>query len=958
MPITSLFRRPKFCKQGAAPREHARLTGKRKKWGKLFVERLEDRMLPSTFTVITADDSGPGSLRAAVVAANSQHGTDEIRFHIMGNGVHTIQLQSALPVITDTVIIDGGTQPGYIGKPLVALDGGQSVDPDGMIIMTNDSTVRGLAIDNFFGIGIHIAGGDHNLVEDNFIGADPTGNAPMSNLAGIVVEGRVNRVASNLISGNRAVGVFLAGDQNTVVGNKVGTDWTGSRALANRTGICVQGQSNWIGSEGDENVSHYGRNLISGNLSSGVLIASGSDNGVAGNYIGTDSSGTAILGNEVGVWVLGQSNWIGAKGSETAGNVISGNHFDGVRLSGDENTAAGNRIGTDAGGRIPLGNNVGIFVEGQASRIGTNDQVVQDEAHRNVISGNATAGLLVSPDLRATTDRSTAVAGNFIGTDATGRQALGNTGVGVGLDGGPSKLIGNLVSANGEGVLIGSDNNEVTQNLIGTDITGARPLGNGSSVSPGREAQFREIAVTSTRPVLVGGRIQLMVVELRTFKSVAIARDPPDLSPIGNGITVNGMGNVIGGTATSANTIAFNRGAGVVVLTPFDGPAAVRSSGGQVLPGNSIRANSIFANGALGIDLQGDGVTFNDVGDADFLQNFPVLAAVRGWGGHTEVIGSLDSLPDTTFTLDFYASAAADASGFGEGQRYLGSATVTTDDSGNAGFDVTLDTKTTPNEVISATATNPDGATSEYSFVLEGRANAQVRDGQLVIQGQAAGIRIAAGPSGSFQVTEGNRTESFTGIVRGIRISLEGGNGAVFVDGSLDPLTIPGGIELHAKGGSAGVAMSQVIVQGPALFDLGSGHSLLAVNNASFDADLSVLTGGGGSMIRFQNTTVAGNFDLGTGSATDVVVFVNSTFGGSAVMDTSAGDDLVIVENTNFSNSASINTGDGNDRVFLLSMMVQGPIQLIGGLGDDFLFTADLNASLQQVLSFETIQMF
>jgi hypothetical protein len=134
---------------------------------------------------------------------------------------------------------------------------------------------------------------------------------------------------------------------------------------------------------------------------------------------------------------------------------------------------------------------------------------------------------------------------------------------------------------------------------------------------------------------------------------------------------------------------------------------------------NTLRGNSIHSNGGLGIDLDEDGVTPNDAGDADGganrSQNFPVLSGVLA-GASTAVTGSLHSRADTSFTLDFYASAEADPSGFGEGQRYLGSAVVTTDTDGNALFEVTLEAGTVPGESLTATATDPSGNTSEFSL--------------------------------------------------------------------------------------------------------------------------------------------------------------------------------------------------------------------------------------------------
>src|SRR5262249_23495562 len=148
------------------------------------------------------------------------------------------------------------------------------------------------------------------------------------------------------------------------------------------------------------------------------------------------------------------------------------------------------------------------------------------------------------------------------------------------------------------------------------------------------------------------------------------------------------------------------------------------------------------ANGGLGIDLWGDGVTFNDAGDVDGFQNSPALAGVEHRGQRIQITGILDSLPDTTYTLDFYASAALGPSGFGEGERYLGSALVNTDANGHVNFDVLIDGTLRAGEAITATATDPLGNTSEFSFVLAGHGIARIRDGWLLIQGDGAAIRI------------------------------------------------------------------------------------------------------------------------------------------------------------------------------------------------------------------------
>ena len=124
----------------------------------------------------------------------------------------------------------------------------------------------------------------------------------------------------------------------------------------------------------------------------------------------------------------------------------------------------------------------------------------------------------------------------------------------------------------------------------------------------------------------------------------------------------------------------------------------------------------------MGINLGADGVTPNDASQSDadigpnLLQNFPVLTQLVG-GAATTIEGTLNSAPDTTFTLDFYANSLADPSGYGEGETYLGAATVTTDASGDAVFSVNLPAPTYLGQFVTATATDPDGNTSEFSLV-------------------------------------------------------------------------------------------------------------------------------------------------------------------------------------------------------------------------------------------------
>jgi streptogramin lyase len=594
--------------------------------------------VPQTYVVTTTADSGAGSLRQAILNANANLGTDTITFQVPGSGIHVIQPASPLPQITDPLVIDGTSQPGYAGSPLIQLDGTNAGSgSNGLVIVSGNSTVQGLDLSNFNGNGIVLQGGSNNVVQGNYIGTDTTGT---------------------IARGNGQNGIVIYGGSHA---NRVGTNGDGVGDTAER-------------------------NIISGNQGQGVLISDAwtNRNVVAGNYIGTDVTGKVGLGNRAsGIWILNgpQGNRIGVNSADAdsgaEGNLIAANGARGVAIDGsgtNQNIVAGNYIGTDVTGTIAMGNGldgVGIFNGAQTNRIGTDGDGVKDTAERNVISGNAGQGVHISD---AGTNNNV-VAGNFIGVDLTGRVALGNTATGVwvhngaqmnriGTNGTDADAAGerNVISANGvRGVALestGTNQNLVAGNSIGTDATGTLQLGNG------------DVGVI-----------------------------------IDNGAS----SNPIGGSAVLGNSIAYNKQPGVVVYGPTS-------------TGNSIRANSIFGNGGLGIDLGGDGVTLNHPGGAatgpNNLQNYPVLATAAS-GTTTTVSGTLNSTAKTPFTLDFYASTQPDPTMFGQGQRYLGSISVTTDAVGNAGFSAKLPSAPAAGEWLSATATDPGGDTSEFAADLQ-----------------------------------------------------------------------------------------------------------------------------------------------------------------------------------------------------------------------------------------------
>ena len=159
----------------------------------------------------------------------------------------------------------------------------------------------------------------------------------------------------------------------------------------------------------------------------------------------------------------------------------------------------------------------------------------------------------------------------------------------------------------------------------------------------------------------------------------------------GTGVRLFGdaKGNTIGGIEPGAGNIIARNGGGVLL-----GPVGDPDTNLPIEPvGNAIRGNSIYLNSGLGIDLQGDvyisatsGVTRNDNSDLavgrNHFQNFPVLSSAIAAGGSITIQGRLNSTPNGVFQIDFFASEQMDASGYGEGQTYIDTKSVTTDAAG------------------------------------------------------------------------------------------------------------------------------------------------------------------------------------------------------------------------------------------------------------------------------------
>lgn len=174
----------------------------------------------ATFVVDSATDSGTGSLREAIVAANSNTGPDTINFNIPSGNILLIVLASPLPALTDPVTIDGTTQSGT-----VTVVGSQLNAGDGFAIRTNNCLIRGLAIGGFAnGSAIAINGGNNNTIESCLLGAEGTATNALPNSNGVQIFAGDNNLigTDNLIVNNAADGVsILSGTGNAVLGNAI-----------------------------------------------------------------------------------------------------------------------------------------------------------------------------------------------------------------------------------------------------------------------------------------------------------------------------------------------------------------------------------------------------------------------------------------------------------------------------------------------------------------------------------------------------------------------------------------------------------------------------------------------------------------------------------------------------------------------------------------------------------------
>lgn len=525
------------------------------------------RLHAETFLVTTDLSSGNGSLAEAIANANASPGIDHILFNIPKPGVVTIPVSSPLPDITDPVVIDGSTQPGFIDTPLIELDGrGLKKVPIGLHLLAGSSTIRSLILTHFGntvpGYGIAISGPGGNTISGCWLGFDVAGtignrdsgiyilNSPNNQIGGLTAAER------NIISGNGNQGILIEGNLsqgNQILGNWIGLDSTGTHERHNSNyGIEINNApGNIIGG-----LTPFARNVISGNGLAQVWIlgSESTHNQIFGNYIGTRSDGSALFpkpSNAHGILIDAAPETQVGGTIAGSGNLIGNNQY-GISIknpSAQKNLIQGNSIGIDLNGISPLPNHVGIRIGSGASQ---NTIGGSEPGSRNVISGNVTDGINLG-DVSGTL-----IQNNFIGTDFSGLNALPNSanvsasGINIGgifAKADHNTIANNVISGNGgDGIDLVAEqlyDTLVQYNYVGVGADGVTPLGNGG----------HGIAVLGAQNTQIG-------------------------SPFGSPFSPGANGTQGG------NTIGFNHGSGIFVGGTF-------GSGGTPSLGTTILNNFI-----------------------------------------------------------------------------------------------------------------------------------------------------------------------------------------------------------------------------------------------------------------------------------------------------------------------------------------------------------------------------
>jgi len=533
-----------------------------------------------TFTVINTNDDGLGSLREAMASSNLAVGVDVIEFDIPGGGPHTIILANDLPIITETVTIDGSSQPGFAGAPEIVI---QATDRAFQIENAPGTVIQFIAQHSGANHAIEIDQSNDVVIEGCHIGNDATGNTTGLGFAGIGIlsSDSENLILKDNVITENGIGVLLFTSCHGAVfeGNHIGISASGTLDLGNIFGGLQAQNSNNLFIGGDDLDQ---RNLISGNFE-GILIDNCNTLSVINNFIGTDITGIVAFGNQNAGLEFDNGTNVTIKN-----NLISDN-FVGIFLDNlNTGTITGNLVGVDISGLLPMGNDRDGFEGDNLTGFTIGGPSLAD---RNIFSGNLNDGMTLfdSPSI--------IIENNIFGLGIDGDLVIPNTFDGFDVINCDSSIIrNNIVSGNLDcGFSLESDNTFVEGNKVGTDITGTIAKGNGDD----------GILITGGQNTIGGiNTTQRNIISANGDNGIVLDNSNPGNVVLGNfiGLDVSGtvqMNNMLQGILIedgSNNTIGSIDPAGRNVIT-----SAV--DGIRIIFDESV--NNLVINNFIGTDLTG-----------------------------------------------------------------------------------------------------------------------------------------------------------------------------------------------------------------------------------------------------------------------------------------------------------------------------------------------------------------
>jgi parallel beta-helix repeat protein len=894
----------------------------------------------ATFTVTNLNDAGAGSLRDAIDAANLAGTPSTINFAVNG----TITLATALPAITSQVTIDATTAASpFTGTPVVELDcNGQA----GLTFAagSDNSQLLGLAVDNAAGNGVTLDASSITL-NNNYIGLNLAGAAAgnsgdgvfvsatsSNNFIGLNTSGNAG-VVGNVISGNSGNGIALVNSSgNTLVANRIGTDPTGTTAIANgQNGIWVTAGShgneiggtaftdgpggpanNPTGTEGQTTPTFVvppDGNLVSGNGLNGILIDTSSvNNTLNGNFVGTNASGDAALGNAAdGVLINGAdgNSLIGCLANQDPFvyyNVVSGNGGNGVQVTNSNNvTIQGNFLGIGANNASIVSNALnGILVNGSSQ----NTQVGGIIPLGNVAAGNGMNGIEV-----ADTASGFQTFNTFGGLFAfAGAAPNGNDGLLITSTGGNNSVRTNVFSGNvNNGIEIAGNASGVTvdPNIAGLNTVGNAPLANGND----------GLLITGTAHDNVVGGYLSSVIPQNTFSGNAA---------FGLAITGQAYGNSVFNTAVGTNTTeldALGNGAGGVFIS---GTANNNTIGGASTDPSTPQANVISGNSGNGLTMatgtSSNQVIDNSVGlDRFGLPTLPNLGVpiVAGGTGYNVIV------PNGMETV------------FGSGSGTI------TGGSGTNNLNVTPAGVGTSNVIVSSGKADVVAAGAGATTVLSTGTDALISggSGSLYLAGDASAETVFGG-TGTSTVFAAQNGEYFLGASKDATSlfidgsgSTQGGTSTVIAGAGAE--TVFGGTGSHPNqqlifGGSGALTFvansgASTVVAGTSQTTLfGGSGSYTALTDGTSAVGALFVAGGGNETLNAAGSTVgntmfAGTDTTGIGSNDSLVGGIgNDTFVGGTGNDTmtgGGGDDYFVFNKATDGGTATITDFNSNELV-------------------------------------------